>query len=159
MIAPSLYEIDISSFVARVDDKSVPISQISTPPEVTALDLEQGFPPDVQWAAFPVTFPVKKDVLLEVEYEMLNVYAEYGEGFTGIAYILETGAGWYGNILSADIILRLPYPVTEEVIKFANPGYVMVNNEMRWNLKNIEPTRQDNLEVRSHSCRSLEKYS
>lgn len=147
-IEPALYQIDISSFVARVDGKSVPITQISTPPEVTAVDLEQGFPPDVQWAAFPVAFPVKKDVLLEVEYEMLNEYGLYGEGFTGIAYILETGAGWYGNILSADIILRLPYPVTEEVIKSANPGYVFSGNEMRWNLKNIEPTRQDNLEVR-----------
>ena len=146
--APSLYEIDISSFVARVDGKSVPITQISTPPEVTAVDLERGFPPDVQWAAFPVAFPVKKDVLLDVEYEMLNEHAEFGEGFTGIAYILETGAGWYGNILSADIILRLPYSMTEEAIKYANPGYVFSGNEMRWSLKNIEPTRQDNLEVR-----------
>jgi hypothetical protein len=145
---PSLYEIDISSFVARVDGKSMPISQISTPPEVTTVDLEQGFPPDVQWAAFPATFPMKKDVLLEVEYEMLNEYAEFGEGFTGIAYILETGAGWFGNILSADIILRLPYPVTDEAIKYANPGYVLSGNEMRWNLRNIEPTREDNLEVR-----------
>lgn len=146
--APSLYEIDISSFVARVDGKSVPITQISTPPEVTAVDLEQGFPPDVQWAAFPVTFPVSKEVLLEVEYEMLNEYAEFGEGFTGITYILETGAGWYGNILEADIILRLPYAATEEVIKYANPGYVFSGNEMRWSLRNIEPTRKDNLEVR-----------
>lgn len=143
----ALYQVDLSSFIAKVDGKSLPISEITTPPEVVATDMDHGFSPDVHWATFPVTFPVKQDVVFEVEYEMLNPAGEYGEGFTGIAYILETGAGWYGNILSADIILRLPYPITEEAIRYANPGYVISGNEMRWTLKNIEPTRQDNLEV------------
>jgi len=143
----ALYQVDLSSFIAKVDGKSLPISEITTPPEIVATDMDHGFNPDVHWAAFPVTFPVKQDVVLEVEYEMLNPAGEYGEGFTGIAYILETGAGWYGNILSADIILRFPYPVTEEAIRYANPDYVISGNEMRWTLKNIEPTRQDNLEV------------
>jgi len=147
-LGQALYQVDISSFAAKADGKSLPISEITTPPEIIATDIEHGFPSEVQWAAFPVTFPVQQEVVFEVEYEMLNPYGEYGEGFTGIAYILETGAGWYGNILSADIILRLPYPVTEEAIRFANPGYVVSGNEIRWNLKNIEPTRQDNLEVR-----------
>lgn len=144
----ALYQVDISSFVVKVDGISVPIGEITTPPEITSSDMEHGFPPEVLWASFPVTFPVKQNVILHVEYEMLNEYGEYGEGFTGIAYILETGAGWYGNILSAEISLRLPYPVAEEAIKSANPGYHITGNEMRWDLKDFEPTRKDNLEVR-----------
>lgn len=143
----ALYRVDISSFVAKVDGKSLPISEITTPPEIVITDMDHGFNPDVRWATFPVTFPIKQDVVFEVEYEMLNIASVYGEGFTGIAYILETGAGWYGNILSADIILRLPYPATEEAIRYANPGYAISGNEIHWSLKNIEPTRQDNIEV------------
>jgi hypothetical protein len=144
----ALYQIDTSSFVAKVNGQPVPFTTITTPPESTASDMEHGFSPNVQWAAFEVSFPVKQDVLLQVDYEMLNPYGEYGEGFTGVAYILETGAGWYGKILSADITLHLPFPVTEEAISQVNSGYIISGNELHWKLKNFEPTRQDNIEVR-----------
>jgi hypothetical protein len=81
-----------------------------------------------------------------VEYEMLNPY-EY-EAFTGIAYILETGAGWYGNILSAEIIVRLPYQMEEAALYYAKPGYVISGRELRWTIKDLEPTREDNLAIR-----------
>jgi hypothetical protein len=138
----ALYKVLMSSFIVKVNGRLVPITELTTPPEVSGFDV-----PDVLWAAFEVTFPVNKDVLLQVEYEMVNEYGEYGEGFTGIAYILETGAGWYGNILSADITLRLPYPVTEEAIRWANPGYTISGKKLHWELRNFEPTRGDNLEV------------
>ncbi len=145
----ALYHIDPASFAVKIDGRDLPFTTITTPPEVTLseLDSQHGFSPNVEWAAFEVTFPLQQDILLEVNYEMLNPYGEYGEGFTGIAYILETGAGWYGNILSADITLRLPYEVTEETIKHANPGYVIAGKEMYWELRDIEPTRADNIEV------------
>jgi hypothetical protein len=146
----SFYSVDITSFAVKVDGRLVSTTEITTPPEISANDMEHGFAPEVQWAAFDVTFPVDQDVLLQVEYNMLNEYAMYGGqnfGFTGIAYILETGAGWFGNILSADIILRLPYPATQEVIQEANPGYVISGNEMHWKLRDFEPTREDNLTV------------
>jgi len=144
----ALYRIDTASFAVKVNDRDVPFTTITTPPELTISDMEHGFGPDVQWAAFEVTFPVQQDIVLQVDYEMLNPYGDYGEGFTGIAYILETGAGWYGKILSAKITLHFPYPVTEEVIRRANPGYVISGNELQWNLRDFEPTREDNLEVR-----------
>lgn len=101
-----------------------------------------GFNPDVHWAAFEVTFPVHQQVLLQVTYRM-NGYS----GFGGISYILETGAGWYGNILSADLILRFPYEATSETILSANPGYSFSGNEMSWKLINFEPTRESDLDV------------
>jgi hypothetical protein len=138
----ALYKVKLSSFAVKVNGQPVSITELTTPPEESGYEV-----PEVLWAAFDASFPVDKDVLLQVEYEMVNKYGVYGEGFTGISYILETGAGWYGNIISADITLRLPYSVTEEAIQWANPGYLISGREMRWKLENFEPTREDNLEV------------
>jgi hypothetical protein len=56
----ALYQIDVSSFAIAVNGQSVPFATITTPPEVTASDMEHGFGPEVQWAAFEVNFPVRK---------------------------------------------------------------------------------------------------
>lgn len=147
----SLYLVSMSSFIAKVNGISVPISQITTPAEFPEdiTKMESGFTMEVLWAAFPVTFPVKQDVLLQVEYEMPNSYPLIeGAEFTGIEYILETGAGWYGNILSADITVRLPYQIEEIALHYVQPGYVISGNELHWTLRDFEPTRKDNLYVR-----------
>lgn len=148
---PPIYRVELSSFVAKVDGKPVAISQITTPAEIPEdpNKVEHGFTMEVLWAAFPVTFPAKQDVSLQVEYEMVNQYAEMeGADFTGIEYILETGAGWYGNILSADITVRLPYQIEEIALNYVQPGYIISGKELRWTLKDFEPTREDNLYVR-----------
>jgi len=147
----SLYLVSMSSFVAKVNGKSVPISEITTPAEFPEdiTKMESGFTMEVLWAAFPVTFPVKQDVLLQVEYEMPNSYPLIeGADFTGIEYILETGAGWYGNILSADITVRLPYQIEEIALHYVQSGYVISGNELHWSLRDFEPTRKDNLYLR-----------
>jgi hypothetical protein len=146
----ALYRVDLDSFVVKVDGQAASLTQISTPPELTGSDIDHGYVAEVQWAAFDAAFPVGQDVLLEVEYSMLNEYGNNGgpaTGFTGISYILETGAGWHGNIGAAEITVRLPYPASEEAIIQANPGYVLSGDEIRWELRNFEPSRKDNLEV------------
>lgn len=145
----SVYLVSLSSFVAKVNNQAVPISRITTPGEPIEdySNPPPGYSLDVLWAAFPVTFPVKQDVWLQVEYEMVNRESEIGTDFTGVSYILETGAGWYGNILSADIKVRLPYPVKEEALRYAKPGYTISGNELHWTLKDFEPTREDNLRL------------
>ena len=150
-LEPSDYRVDLSSFVAKVAGKPVPISQVTTPAEILEdpNKVEHGYTMEVLWAAFPVAFPAKQDVLLQVEYEMPNEYAQMEwADFTGIEYILETGAGWYGNILSADITVRLPYQIEEIALDYVKPGYVISGQELHWTLKDIEPTREDNLSVR-----------
>ena len=99
---------------------------------------------DVPWAEFNVTFPVGKDVDIEIAYTLK------GSGyppFTAFYYILETGAGWSGTIGSADIILRLPYPAnTQNVILDQQIGWsettmggVFSGNELRWHFDDFEP--------------------
>lgn len=146
------YMIDRSTFVVWVDGQQVPTTEITTPAE-KGYQLERdsngdpisGFVADVAWAAFDVTFPVHQNVSLRVEYKM---GAGPFEDFTGMYYIMETGAGWYGRILSADLVLHLPYTATEELVQYANPGYVISGNDLWWKLNNIEPTRKDNLSVK-----------
>lgn len=145
----SSYSVIGSSFVAKVDGQIVPTTRTSTPPELIGVpeDQDATLPPDgrftadVQWAAFDVTFPVRQPVLLEVEYMMNG----FDLGLRSVDYIVETGAGWYGAIGSADITVRLPYPATRESVKSASPGYTFSGNEVRWSFTNFAPTRADNL--------------
>lgn len=144
------YDIIADTFVAKVNGQSVPITDITTPPDLTyspksgdsLSPSEDKFYGDVLWAAFDATFPIHQKVTLEVEYKMRE-----SSRFTGIEYILETGAGWYGNILSADIILKFPYPATDEIVESANPGYTFSGNEMHWKMANLKPTRESNLYI------------
>jgi alpha-tubulin suppressor-like RCC1 family protein len=145
----SSYNIIGSSFVAFVDGKPVPTTGLSTPPELQAIpegldsELPDGFfIPDVQWAGFDVTFPVHEDVIVQVEYDMQG---DITTGLYHVDYILETGAGWYGRILSADMIVRLPYPASSESVPQRPDGCVFFGNEVRCKMKNIEPKRKDNL--------------
>jgi len=145
----SSYNIIGSSFVASVDGSPIPTTPVSTPPELQALpegsdmELPDGFfTPDVQWAGFDVTFPVHEDVIVQVEYDM---WGDITTGLHHVDYILETGAGWYGNILSADFIVRFPYPATDESILETPTGCTFSGNEVQCTLKNFEPTRKDNL--------------
>jgi len=155
----ALYEVDYASFVVRVDNQIVPTTIITTPTEKGYMlewashsaSPSSGYLPSVRWAAFEVTFPVRKNVLLQVDY---NMVASSGNEFTAIEYILETGAGWYDNILSADIILHLRYPASEEIIRSANSGYTFSMNEIRWHKENFEPTGKDNLSVRVFSSKT-----
>lgn len=153
----SSYNISRSSFVAKVNGQTMALTKITTPADLTGqyskyndpepYTLPEGtFDEQVEWAAFDAVFPPHTDVLLEVEYMMNG-----DTGLRRVDYILETGAGWYGNILSADIIVRLPYPATEESIPDLSPGFTFSGNEIRWRMENFEPTRKDNVTFRFRS--------
>jgi tetratricopeptide (TPR) repeat protein len=104
------------------------------------------------WEEFEVTFPPGKDVAIEV------VYTAEGSGeypYISFKYILETGAGWQGDIGSADLAVRLPYEANNQNIilgettgwSTTTPGGVFSGREMRWHYDNLEPTPENNLVV------------
>ena len=99
---------------------------------------------DVPWAEFNVTFPVGIDVNIEISYLLKGSgYAPY----TAFYYILETGAGWFGTIGSADVILRLPYTASKQNVILNQQigwsettlGGVFSDNELRWHFDDFEP--------------------
>lgn len=141
---------EIVSITVKVDGKSVPTRR-EVQPFTTS---EYSFPEreEIPWAVFDVTFPPNQDVILEV------VYNADGFGYypyEAFKYILETGAGWNGTIGSAEIIVRLPYEVSEQNLDLSGqaghgestPGGVRSGNEIRWKFTDLEPTYLDNIQI------------
>ena len=97
-------------------------------------------------------FPPGQDVQIQVAYT-LEASGEYP--FVWFKYILSTGAAWKDAIGTADLIVRLPYPASDQNILFdpgnayssTTPGGVISGNEIRWHYDDLEPTADDNFEV------------
>jgi hypothetical protein len=104
------------------------------------------------WAHWPVSFSSGGDVNIKVSY---TVDVDQ-EGFLDrYSYIMETGAGWQGPIEEALITIEAPYPLQEldEFLGapafFAWPkGYSVKGSSIRWDLNNLEPTSEDNIDFR-----------
>lgn len=109
---------------------------------------------EIPWAVFEVTFPPSQDVIIEVDYT-ISGYGYYP--YEAFRYVLETGAGWYGTIGVADVIVRFPYEVTEKNIDVKNADYagygsptsggVLRGKEVSWHFEDLEPTWQENVQV------------
>lgn len=131
---------EIEQLIVAVNGKRLPTRVVTTTNPTGASE------PPIRWAAFEVTFPPGKDVVINVQYILQSTgYPPYGR----FKYILETGAGWYGPIGLATFVLKLPYPANEEnvVLGRSTPGGQFFGDEVRWTFKDIEPTEQDNFYV------------
>ena len=127
---------EVLNFSASVDGQLKPTTVISLP------NPQSDDEPPVRWAAFDVTFPVTREVVISVSYS-ISPTGYLPEAV--FAYVLSTGAGWYGPIGKADIALRLPYPATSEnvVLDKTTRGARFVNGEVRWQRVSLEPTSKD----------------
>jgi tetratricopeptide (TPR) repeat protein len=115
-----------------------------------------GGPDQVPWVEFDVSFPPGQDVQIEVAYT-LEASGEYP--YCWFKYILSTGAVWKDAIGKADLIVRLPYPASDQNVLFftedaqenstpsATRGGVITGHEVRWHYDNLEPTREDDFGV------------
>lgn len=141
---------EIPSIAVKVDGRTVPTRREMQPFAAS----EYGSPDreEIPWAVFDVTFPPNQDVILEVVYNV-DGFGYYP--YEAFKYILETGAGWNGTIGSAEIIVRLPYEVSEQNLDLtgqaghgeSTPGGFRSGNEIRWIFKDLEPTYLDNIQI------------
>jgi hypothetical protein len=130
------YYILEDSFEVTINGMPVPTSTLNAP----YADCE-----DYPWLAFDVTFPVNQEVLIKVSYVMETWNVDFAQN---IDYILETGAGWKGNIGRGYIILKFPYPVSyENVLSAASEGYQILDNEIFWSFQDLEPTPENNIHI------------
>ena len=146
---------EINDFKVEVD--GLPVSSTRT----TSIAESNG--QTIPWAAFPVRFPVGKDVNIVVTYTTLG----FGyPPFLTFRYILETGAGWKDTIGSGDIIFQLPYEASpQNVILNSESGFSKVTtgapqfsgNEVRWHFSDLEPTAEQNFSVDVVSSDSWKK--
>jgi hypothetical protein len=135
---------EIQSIQVRVNEKPVSTSRVTTP---TPNTWDQNAPP-IAWATFSVDFPVGRKVSINVQYNLQPT------GYFPVAdfvYILETGAGWFGPIGSADLSLSLPYDVNSQNLLYGDynttPGGQADGQQVTWHYENLEPTQDDNLRV------------
>ena len=131
----------IEGFRASVDGRAVPVRQVVEP-------FTDG--PSISWAVFPVTFEPGQDVRITVNYSTQL----YGDEAARVDYILETGAGWFGPIESAVVVLRLPYAASTSNVFVSNPWDpqivptpAFVGREVRWHWRDLEPTAEDDLHL------------
>ena len=139
---------EIPDLHVRVDGKPTPtqrVDQTYTPPGGIARQLSP-------WAAFDVTFPPGKDVTITVDYTT-DGYGYTNGSTAALRYVMETGAAWNGTIGSADIIVKLPYPASDQNVLLTTPtdfsqttpGAQMQGNEVRWHFADLEPTPENNI--------------
>ena len=129
---------EIRNFRVKVNGQTVSTRRI------TGLDPRYGRD-EVPWAEFDAAFPPAQDVDINVSYILIGS-GYYPDIF--YEYILSTGAGWKDSIGSADIILRLPYEVSDLNVIFggalvmgATPeNGVVSGNDIRWHYDGLEPT-------------------
>ncbi len=135
---------EIKGIQVRVNEKPVATSRITSPSPNT---WDKNAPP-ISWAAFNVSFPPGRKVNIIVQYNLQPT------GYFPVAefvYILETGAGWFDSIGSADLILTLPYEVNSQNLVYGDynttPGGQADGQQITWHYENLEPTRDDNLRL------------
>ncbi len=137
---------EITDFQVRVNGSSRSTRRVTTPNFYS----ESG--PAVPWAAFEVNFPPGEPVDISLSYTTQGV-GEYP--YVSFKYILETGAGWADTIGNVDLIVRLPYDANQENVLLEDytgwsgttPESRFSGREIRWSYENLEPSRENNLEV------------
>jgi hypothetical protein len=135
---------EIQGIQVRVNEKPVATSRVTSPSPNT---WDKNAPP-ISWAAFDAAFSPGRKVNINVQYNLQPT------GYFPVAefvYILETGAGWYGPIGSADLTLTLPYEVNAQNLVYGEynttPGGQADGQQITWHYENLEPTRDDNLRL------------
>ena len=131
----------VENLTVQVDSTRVPTVEVREPSYWDKADQS------IRWAAFDVAFPVGADVVITVEYDIRPLYGYYA---VRLDYVLETGAGWFGPIALADIILHLPYPANmgNYIWHTASwPRPLFAGNTITWRRWNLDPSREDNFSV------------
>jgi hypothetical protein len=100
------------------------------------------------WYVWNVHFEKGEEKTIRVVYSLPSGidYIKRGRYFK---YILETGAGWYGAIGSADVCVRLPDISTSTLGNISPAGYRIDygNKTITWEMKDLEPTEKDDIYV------------
>lgn len=104
------------------------------------------------WYIWNVHFEKNEKKTIKVVYSLPSGEG-YGANYRYFKYILETGSGWYGSIEKADIELKLHDIKVKNIEDISPKGYLIDTAEktIKWNLVNLEPTKNDDIYVRYYN--------
>lgn len=104
------------------------------------------------WYVWNVHFDKNEKKTIKIFYSLPSGQG-YGSDYRYFKYILETGSGWHGLIEKAHIELKL-HDIKMETIEEISPKGHQINTSekiIRWNLINIETTKEDDIYVRYYN--------
>jgi len=104
------------------------------------------------WYVWNVHFDKNEKKTIKIVYSLPSGQG-YGSDYRYFKYILETGSGWHGLIEKADIELKL-HDIKIETIEEISPSGHQINTAdkiIKWNLKDIEPTKEDDIYVQYYN--------
>jgi hypothetical protein len=130
----------IESFQVAVDGKPLAY-RVSELPNPKGVDL-----PLLPWASFPVTFPAKEVVNIQVSY-VLWAQPDISRVGMRLYYIFQTGAGWAGPIGKVELVVNLPYLASAETIGAMPEGGQIEGYQVRWTWENLEPGPQNDFSI------------
>ena len=130
----------IESFQVAVDGKPLDYSVSELP------NPKGGDKPVLPWASFPVTFAAGEETIIQVYYVLWAQPDISGVG-TALHYVFQTGAGWAGSIGKAELVVKLPFPASEETIGAMPDGGQVEGHQVRWKWENLEPGPQDDFSI------------
>lgn len=128
-------------FSVTVDGETIPATTLMTEHPYGSA----GGCTEMRWAAFDVTFPIAQNVLIHITYPLRTAGAP--DAVENFEVVLETGAGWFGGVSKAEVVLRLPYVVDDNILRGTTRGYQIHYNEITWTYFQMEPDRNRNLLV------------
>ncbi|HVN55563.1 MAG TPA: hypothetical protein VMT46_14615 [Anaerolineaceae bacterium] len=94
------------------------------------------------WMEYPLSFPAGRDVIVTSSYSVLGYSPDPSSGTVEYNLILSNEAGWYGEVESAEVYFRLPYPVTRQNLLSCQVGdspCQQNEEELRWRQERFEP--------------------
>ncbi|MBO4500511.1 MAG: hypothetical protein J5732_09730 [Bacteroidaceae bacterium] len=110
------------------------------------------------WFVWDETFRSGETSVITVSYTVPHTF-DRAEVSRQYKYILETGAGWYGNIGQADINVTLADDVPIDHVELISPaGYRMEGRKLTWQLRDFEPDSSSNIVVRFYDTDERMRY-
>ena len=104
------------------------------------------------WYVWDVHFDKHEKKTIKIVYSLPSGQG-YGADYRYFKYILETGSGWHGLIEQADIELKLHDIQMETIEEISPKGHQIdiADKIIKWNFKDIEPTKDDDIYVQYYN--------
>lgn len=108
-----------------------------------ANQMEKG---NIPWYVWKVSFKENERKTIKLSYKMPAGMGHRDE-YRYFKYLLNTGAGWYGNIQKADVIVILHNLSISDLDEIKPKNYIesKMMNIITWRMLNFEPTEENDI--------------
>jgi hypothetical protein len=99
------------------------------------------------WYLWDTYFNKNETMVIEVSYSLPHGIVK-NDLYYKFDYLLSTGAGWKGNIDTAEIIVNLKNFDKNLIIKTTPENFTFVGDQIIWNRYNFEPSVKDDISIK-----------